>query len=215
MTRFPCYWPLGLPPQFVQSVRSFAEAHMRRQLHLNVFDIEVPITPLCVGSDWYISSVLIPEPEPLKKRQRAIGGVAPQLSAAEEGSPQQMQPRPQQLAAWARVRVGTTGFVSKMLEKLFTRTELNRRKCGKLVRFTLRRTFGECICSRAFPTMRARPCAANSDLIAVRMLVSIVDMHFLFIMICSKWPKFFCGTEQMMGSRIASAMHPGTATCFL
>jgi hypothetical protein len=183
MTSFPCYWPLGLPPQFVQCVRSFAEAHMRRQLHLSVFNIEMPIAPPCVCSDWYVSSVLITESEPLQKRQRVVGSVAPQLSTTEAGTPQQMQPRPPQLAAWARVRVGTTGFVSKILERLFTRTELDGRKSEKLVRFTLRRTFSECMCSRAFPTMRARPCAADSALIAVRMLVSIVVMLFLLIRI--------------------------------
>jgi hypothetical protein len=150
---------------------------MQRQLHPSVFNIQMPIAPPSVHSDWYVFSISKPEPaKPPKKRQRLVGVVAPQLSTTEARTPQQIQPQPLQLAAWVRVRIGTAGFISKILEKLFTRRELDGRKAGKLVRFTLRRTFSESMCSRAFPSMRARPRAADSACIAVRMLNSIVIM---------------------------------------
>jgi hypothetical protein len=81
-----------------------------------------------------------------------------------------------QLAAWARVRVGTAGFIAKLLEKLFARSRLQGCDAGKLVRFTLQHTCSACMCSRAFPSMRARPCAADS---AEAALIVVSDLYTL------------------------------------
>ena len=169
---FPCYWPHGLPPEFVHCVRSFAEAHLLRQLHHSVFTIRHPLAPPRVCSDWYVPSPVISEAAPPKKRRRTVRGAALQASAADAGDPQQAELRPLQLAAWVRVGVGSAGFISKLLEMFFTRRGLAGRDSGKFVRFTLRRTCSVCVCSCAFPSMRARPCPADSALIVVRYRVS-------------------------------------------
>jgi hypothetical protein len=176
---FPCYWPYGLPPEFVQCVRSFAEAHLRRQLQHSVFTIKQPIAPPRVCSDWYVPSQAISEAAAPKKRRRSVRVAALQASAADEGDPQQAEARPTTVVAWARVRVGTAGFIAKLLERFFTRRGLEGRDAGKFVRFTLRRTCSVCVCSRAFPSMRARPCRADSTLIVVRCRVSAHTLHLI------------------------------------
>jgi hypothetical protein len=115
-----------------------------------------------------------------KKRRRVVGGAVQQAPDAVKCGPQL------QLAASARVRVGTAGFISKLLEKLFARSRLQARDNGKLVRFTLWRTCSACMCSRAFPSMRARPCAADS---AEAAIIVVSDLYILltsFLTICSK-----------------------------
>jgi len=214
---FPRYWPYDRPPEFVQCVRSFAEAHLLRQLHHSAFTIQQPIAPPCVRSHWYVPLRTISEAAPPKKRRRAAGGavIAQQAAASSKCDPQQAELRPLQLAAWMRVRVGTAGFISKLLEKLFARSGLQGRDAGKLARFTLQRTCSACMCSRAFPSMRARPCAADSAEAALTVVSDSYTLHGSFLMICSKWPKRFCGTEQATGPRITFALHRGTATCIL
>jgi hypothetical protein len=164
---FPIYWPYGLPPDFVQCVRGFAEAHLRRRLHRSVFTIQHTISPPHVCSEWYIPSQVVSEAAPPKKRRRVVRGAALQASAADVGDPQQAEVRSAQLALWARVRVGTAGFIAKLLERFFTH-RFQRRDAGKFVRFTLRRACSVCVCSSVFPSMRARPHHAHSALIAVR-----------------------------------------------
>ena len=195
------YWPYDRPPEFVQCVRSFAEARLLRQLHRSAFTIQQPLAPPRVRSHWYVPSRAISEAAPPKKRRRVAGGAvtAQQAAAAGKCDPQQAELRPLQLAAWMRVRVGTAGFISKLLEKLFARKGLQGRDAGKFVRFTLQRTCSACMCSRAFPSMRARPCAADS---AEAALIVVSDVHTFpasFLTICSKWPKRFCGTEPATG----------------
>jgi hypothetical protein len=65
---FPRYWPYDRPPEFVQCVRSFAEAHLFRQLHDSAFTIKQPLAPPCVRSHWYVPSRVISEAAPPKKR---------------------------------------------------------------------------------------------------------------------------------------------------
>ena len=175
---FPCYWPHGLPPEFVQCVRSFAEAHLLRQLHHRVFTIRHPLAPPRVCSDWYVPSQAISEAAPPKKRRRTVRGAALQASAADVGDPQQAEARPTTVVAWVRVRVGTAGFIAKLLEMFFTR-RFQGRDAGKFVRFTLRRTCSVCVCSRAFPSMRARPSRADSALIVVRYRLSAHTLHLI------------------------------------
>jgi len=176
---FPCYWPYGLPPEFVHCVRSFAEAHLLRQLHRSVFSIQQPLAPPRVCSDWYAPSPVISEAAPPKKRRRVVRGAALQASAAVVGDPQQAELRPLQLAAWVRVRVGTAGFISKLLESFFARRGFLGRDAGKFFRFTLQRTCSVCVCSRAFPSMRARPSRADSALIVVRYRLSAQTLHLI------------------------------------
>jgi hypothetical protein len=212
---FPRYWPYDRPPEFVQCVRSFAEAHLLRQLHHSAFTIQHPLAPPCVRSHWYVPSRVISEAAPPKKRRRVVGGAVQQAPAADSRGPQQAALQPLQLAAWMRARVGTAGFISKLLENLFARRRLQGRDAGKLVRFTLQRTCSVCMCSRAFPSMRARPCAADSAEAALIVVSYFCTLHGSFLTICSKWPKRFYGTEQATGPRIAFALHRGTATCIL
>jgi hypothetical protein len=92
---------------------------------------------------------------------------AQQAAASSKCEPQQAEIMALQLAAWMRVRVGTSGFICKLLEKLFARSTLHGVfhavfDAGKFARFTLYRTCSACMCSRAFSSMRARPCAADS-----------------------------------------------------
>ena len=211
---FPCYWPYGLPPEFVQCVRSFAEAHLLRQLQHSVFTIQQPLAPPRVCSDWYVPSQAISEAAPPKKRRRSVRGAALQASAADVGDPQQAEVRSTQVVAWVRVRVGTAGFIAKLLERFFTH-RFHGPDAGKFVRFTLRRTCSVCVCSRAFPSMRARPCAADSAEAALTVVSDLYTLHGSFLTICSKWPKRFCGTEQATDPRMAFAVHRGTATCIL
>jgi hypothetical protein len=173
---FPCYWPYGLPPDFVQCVRSFAEAHLLRQLHHSVFTIREPLAPPRVCSDWYAPSQAISEAAPPKKRRRSVRGAALQASAADVGDPQQSEVRSTQVLAWVRVRVGTAGFIAKLLEK-FLSHRFQGRNGRNFVRFTLRRVCSVCVCSRAFPSMRARPCRADSALIVVRCRVGAHTLH--------------------------------------
>ena len=209
---FPCYWPYGLPPEFVQCVRSFAEAHLLRQLQHRVFTIQQPLAPPRVCSDWYVPSQSAAPP---KKRRRSVRGAALQASAADAGDPQQAEARPTTVVAWARVRVGTAGFIAKLLERFFTH-RFHGPDAGKFVRFTLRRTCSVCVCSRAFPSMRARPCAADSAEAALTVVSDLYTLHGSFLTICSKWPKRFCGTGPVMViSRVAFTLHRGTATCIL
>ena len=175
---FPCYWPHGLPPEFVQCVRSFAEAHLLRQLQHSVFTIQQPLAPPRVCSDWYVPSQAISEAAPPKKRRRSVRGAALQASAADVGDPQQAEARPTTVVAWARVRVGTAGFIAKLLERFFTH-RFQGPDAGKFVRFTLRRTCSVCVCSRAFPSMRARPSRADSALIKVRYRLSAQTLHLI------------------------------------
>ena len=104
---------------------------------------------------------------------------AQQAAASSKCDPQQAEIMPLQLAAWMRVRVGTAGFISKLLEKLFARSRFQGRDAGKFVRFTLRRACSVCVCSRAFPSMRARPCRADSALIVVRCGLSAQTLHLI------------------------------------
>ena len=172
---FPCYWPYGLPPEFVQCVRSFAEAHLLRKLHHSAFKIRQPLAPPRVCSDWYD-----PEAVPPKKRRRAVRGAALQASAAAASDPQQQaEVRSTQVAAWVRVRVGTAGFIAKLLERVVFTHRLQSRNAGKFVLFTLRRTCSVCACLRAFPSMRARPSRADSALIVVRRRVSAQTSHLI------------------------------------
>ena len=159
------YWPYGLPPECVQCVRGFAEAHLRRQLHHSVFTIQCPLAPPRVCSDWYLPSQVISEAAPPKKRRRVVRGAALQASAADVSGPQQAEVRSTQVAAWARVRVGTAGFIAKLLEKFLTH-RFQRRDAGKFVRFMLRRACSMRVCSRVLSSMRARPYRAHSALIA-------------------------------------------------
>jgi hypothetical protein len=140
---------------------------------------------------------------------------AQQAAASSKCDPQQAELRPLQLAAWMRVRVGTAGFISKLLEKLFARSRFQGRDAGKFARFTLQRTCSARMCSRAFPSMRARPCAADSAEAALIVVSVLYSLHGSFLTICSKWPKRFCGTEQATGPHMAFAVHRGTATCIL
>ena len=174
---FPRYWPYDRPPEFVQCVRSFAEAHLLRQLHHSAFTIQQPLAPPRVRSHWYVPSRVISEAAPPKKRRRVVGGAVQQAPAADSRGPQQAALRPLQLAAWMRARVGTAGFISKLLEKLFARSRLQVRDNGKLVRFTLWRTCSACMCSRAFPSMRARPCAADSAEAALIVVSDLCTLH--------------------------------------
>ncbi len=91
---------------------------------------------------------------------------AQQAAASSKCEPQQAEIVPLQLAAWMRLRVGTSGFICKLLEKLFARSTRDLFHAvfdaGKFARFTLYRTCSACMCSRAFSSMRARPCAADS-----------------------------------------------------
>ena len=175
---FPCYWPYGLPPEFVQCVRSFAEARLLRQLQHSVFTIQQPLAPPRVCSDWYVPPQAISEAAPPKKRRRAVRGAALQASAADVGDPQQAEARPTTVVAWARVRVRTAGFIAKLLERFFTH-RFQGPDAGKFVRFTLRRTCSVCVCSRAFPSMRARPSRADSALIKVRYRLSAQTLHLI------------------------------------
>ena len=190
---------------------------MLRQLHHSAFTIQQPIAPPCVRSHWYVPLRTISEAAPPKKRRRAAGGavIAQQAAASSKCDPQQAELRPLQLAAWMLVRVGTAGFISKLLEKLFSRSRRQGRDAGKFARFTLQRTCSACMCSRAFPSMRARPCAADSAEAALIVVSDSYTLHGSFLMICSKWPKRFCGTEQATDPRMAFAVHRGTATCIL
>ena len=146
---------------------------------------------------------------------------AQQAAASSKCDPQQAELRPLQLAAWMRVRVGTAGFISKLLEKLFARSRLHDVcDAGKFARFTLHRTCSVRMCSRAFPSLRARPCAADSAEAALIVVSDLYTLHASFptiqiVTIGSKWPKRFCGTEPATGRRIAFALHRGTATCIL
>ena len=166
---FPCYWPYGLPPEFVQCVRSFAEAHLLRQLHHSVFTIQQPLAPPRVCSDWYV-------PSRVKKRRRAVRGAALQAPAADADDPQQAEVRSTQVVAWFCVRVGKAGFIAKLLEKFLTH-RFQGRNARNFVRFTLRRACSVCVCLRAFPSMRARPCRADSALIVVRCRVGAHTLH--------------------------------------
>ena len=168
---FPCYWPYGLPPEFVQCKRSFAEAHLLRQLQHSVFTTQQPLAPPRVCSEWYA-----PEAVPPKKRRRAVRGAALQAPAVDAGDPQQAEARPTTVKAWARVRVGTAGFIAKLLERFFTH-RFQGPDAGKFARFTLRRACSVCVCSRAFPSMRARPSRADSALIVVRCRLSAQTLH--------------------------------------
>jgi hypothetical protein len=168
---FPCYWPYGLPPEFVQCVRSFAEAHLLRRLHHSVFAVQQPLAPPRVCSEWYAT-----EAAPPKKRRRAVRGAALQASAADVGDPQQAESRSTQVVAWFCVRVGKAGFIAKLLEKFLTH-RFQGRNARNFVRFTLRRACSVCVCLRAFPSMRARPCRADSALIVVRCRVSAHALH--------------------------------------
>ena len=175
---FPCYWPYGLPPEFVQCKRSFAEAHLLRQLQHSVFTTQQPLAPPRVCSDWYVPSQAISEAAPPKKRRRAVRGAALQAPAVDAGDPQQAEARPTTVKAWARVRVGTAGFIAKLLERFFTH-RFQGPDAGKFVRFTLRRACSVCVCSRAFPSMRARSSRADSALIKVRYRLSAQTLHLI------------------------------------
>jgi hypothetical protein len=170
---FPCYWPYGLPPEFVQCVRSFAESHLRRQLQHSVFAIRQPLAPPRVCSEWYA-----PEAVPPKKRRRAVRGAALQAPAADVGDLQQAEVRSTQVVARFRVRVGKAGFIAKLLEKFLTH-RCQGRNAGNFVRFTLRRACSVCVCLRAFPSMRARPSRAHSALIVVRCRLSAQTLHLI------------------------------------
>ena len=211
---FPCYWPYGLPPEFVQCKRSFAEAHLLRQLQHSVFTTQQPLAPPRVCSDWSVPPQAISEAAPPKKRRRAVRGAALQAPAVDAGDPQQAEARPTTVKAWARVRVGTAGFIAKLLERFFTH-RFQGPDAGKFVRFTLRRACSVCVCSRAFPSMRARPCAADSAEAALTVVSDLYTLNGSFLTICSKWPKRFCGTEQVTGPRMAFAVHRVMATCIL
>ena len=144
---FPCYWPYGLPPEFVQCKRSFAEAHLLRQLQHSVFTTQQPLAPPRVCSDWYVPPQAISEAAPPKKRRRAVRGAALQAPAVDAGDPQQAEARPTTVKAWARVRVGTAGFIAKLLERFFTH-RFQGPDAGKFVLFTLRRACSVCAPSR-------------------------------------------------------------------
>lgn len=215
---FPRYWPYDRPPEFVQCVRSFAEAHLLRQLHFHAFTFQQPVAPPRVCSDWYVPPRAISEAAHAKKRRLAVRGAAPQATVACNDNSQQAEQRLLKLAAWMRVRVGTAGFISKLLLRLFACRGFQRRDVGQVVRFTLWRTCSAIMCSRAFPSMRARPCAADT----AEAALIVVRRHFgnlytfscntLFPTIRSKWPNHFCGTEHTMGQATAFAVHRGTAT---
>jgi hypothetical protein len=198
----PRYWPYDRPPVFVQCVRSFAEARLLRQPRHSDFTIQQPLAPPCVCSEWHVPSPAISGKALPKKRRRMVRG-----SAAGAVVPRPAQLPPLQLTAMARVRVGTAGFISKLLERLFERRGIQRRDAGKFVQSTLRRACSACMGSRAFPSMRARPFPADSaeaTLIVVRLYVTtklipkpvllnlfFSPASFLTIRLCSKWLKRF------------------------
>ena len=111
---------------------------------------------------------------------------AQHAAATSKCEPQQAEIMPLQLAAWMRVRVGTAGFISKLLEKLFARSTLHDVfhhavfHAGKFARFTLYRTCSACMCSRAFPSMRVRPCAAHSAEAALIVVIDLYTLHASF-----------------------------------
>ena len=149
---------------------------------------------------------------------------AQKAAASSKCEPQQTEIMPLQLAAWMRVRVGTAGYISKLLEKLFARSTPHDVfhhavfHAGKFARFTLYRTCSACMCSRALPSMRARPCdSAEAALIVVSDLYAL---HASFptikvVTIGIKCPKRFCGREAASSCRVAFAVHRGMATCML
>ena len=152
--------------------------------------------------------------------------LAQQAAASRKCESQQAEIMPLQLAAWMRVRVGTAGFISKLLEKLFARSMPHDVfhhavfHAGKFARFTLYRTCSACMCSRPFPSMRARPCAAHSAEAALIVVSDLYALHASFatsqvVTIGSKWPTRFCGAEAASSFRAAFAAHRGTATCTL
>jgi hypothetical protein len=86
---------------------------------------------------------------------------------------------------------------------------------SKYARFTLHRTCSVRMCSRAFPSLRARPCAADSAEAALIVVSDLCPLCGSFLTICRKWPERFCGTERATGTRMAFAVLRGTATCIL
>ena len=205
-----CYWPYGFPPEFLQCVRSFAEAQLQRRLG----HITIPLqfrALLCVCSDWYSCPQDTQRTAPPRKRRRRESAVSrAQALAAVTHDQQQALQRPIWLAGWLRARVGGAGFISKLLEKFFPRGALSTRDAGKLSRHVLWRYCGEIMFARVFPTMRARPSEADSSLIRVSTSMMHRRSH---LTIGSELPNRSYAIERKTASCATLPSHHNVATC--